>query len=81
MMRCSPGALVLLLALLAVCDQTQDKNAQQEHATLQYPDESIAFLSAWVPPLSSGIASRFLVEVSGLLDHVEYVLRVEWAQV
>ena len=81
------GSLVLLLALLGACSDQSLEHVPLEHAALHgyaalpYPEDSVAFMRARVPPLRAGSSSQFLVEISGLLQNVEYVLHAEWVQV
>jgi hypothetical protein len=83
----SRGSLVLLLALLGACSDQSLEHVSLEHAALHgyaalpYPEDSVAFMRARVPPLRAGSSSQFLVEISGLLQNVEYVLHAEWVQV
>ena len=81
------GSLVLLLALLVACSDQSLEHVPLEHAALHgyaalpYPEDSVAFMRAWVPPMRAGSSSQFLVEISGLLQNVEYVLHAAWVQV
>ena len=53
------------------------EDALHGYSSLPYPEDQNMFMQAWVPPLLVATVSQFLVEIFGLLNHVEYILHVE----
>ena len=85
--RQSWTCILLLVAGLALNANGREESPSrlddefQGYSHLPYPEDKIAYMQAVMPPMQAGMVSGFLVEITGLVQDVEYILDVEWSQV